>query len=297
MKNFMNRTLLVSVLTLISFFTFGQTDEQGYVDGAWDLKGVTGMNLSQTTLSNWSAGGENAVAGNIYLNGALKRKSGNWLWVNTLVLEYGLSKLETDGTKKTNDNIDFSTQLGYSTNNKLFYTAMGSFKTQFYKGYKYPDKSKIISNFMAPAYSNLSLGIEYRPKANYSVYFSPASAKLTFVQDDYLSGIGAFGVDPGDKFRAEVGTYLKARVEQGVMENVSLISTLDLFTAYDKSFGNIDVNWDVLISMKINKFLSATLNATLKYDDDVKFVDKDGKSQGPKIQFKEILGVGLAYNF
>ncbi len=293
----MKQTLLVSILALISILAFGQADDQGYVDGTWDLKGVTGVNLSQTTLSNWSAGGENSMAGNVYLNGALKRKSGNWLWVNTLVLEYGLSKQKSDGTKKTNDNIDFSTQLGYSTDNKFFYTAMGSFKTQFYKGYNYPDKSKIISNFMAPAYSNLSLGLEYRPKANYSLFFSPASAKLTFVQDDYLSGIGAFGVDPGDKFRAEIGTYLKARVEQGVMENVSLISTLDMFTAYDKSFGNIDINWDVLVSMKINKFLSATLNMTMKYDDNVKFVDEQGKSKGPKVQFKEILGVGLAYNF
>lgn len=293
----MKRIVLIGALALISSFAFGQTDDQGYVDGAWDLKGVVGANMSQTTLSNWSAGGENSMAGNVYLNGALKRKSGNWLWVNTLVLEYGLSKLKSDGTKKTNDNIDFSTQLGYSTNNKLFYTAMGSFKTQFYKGYNYPDKINVISKFMAPAYSNLSLGIEYRPKANYSVYFSPASAKFTFVQDDYLSGLGAFGVDPGDKFKAEAGTYMKARLEQGIMENVSLISTLDLFTAYDKSFGNIDVNWDVLVSMKINKFLSATLNMTMKYDDDVKTLDDQGNKKGPKIQFKEILGVGLAYNF
>lgn len=293
----MKRTLLISVLALTTVFTFAQEDEQGYVDGAWDLKGVTGLNLSQTSLSNWSAGGENSVAGNVYLNGTLKRKSGNWLWMNALVLEYGLAKQESDGTKKTNDNIDFSTQLGYSTNNKLFYTAMGSFKTQFYKGYKYPEKTNIISNFMAPAYSNLSLGLEYRPKANYSVYFSPASAKLTFVEDDYLSSIGAFGVDPGDKFKAEVGAYMKARIEQGVMENVSLISTLDMFTAYDKSFGNVDINWDVLVSMKINKFLSATLNMTLKYDDDVKYIDNQGVSKGPRVQFKEILGVGLAYNF
>lgn len=293
----MKRILLVGVFALTGILCFAQADEQGYVDGAWDLKGVTGLNLSQTSLSNWSAGGENSMAGNLYLNGELKRKSGNWLWVNTLVLEYGISKIESDGTKKTNDNIDFATQLGYSTNNKLFYTVMGSFKTQFYKGYNYPDKSKIISNFMAPAYSNLSVGLEYRPKSNYSIYFSPASAKLTFVQDDYLSGIGAFGVDPGDKFKAEFGAFFKARAEQGIMENVSLISTLDLFTAYDKSFGNVDVNWDVLVSMKINKYLSASLNMTLKYDDDVKSTDKEGRIRGPKVQFKEILGVGLAYNF
>lgn len=297
MKNFMKKILFITVLTLSSVLTFAQKDEEGYVDGAWVLKGVTGVNLSQTSLSNWASGGENAVAGNAYLNGSLMRKSGNWLWANTLVLEYGLSKTESDGMKKTNDNIDFSTQLGYSTNNKLFYTAMGSFKTQFYKGYKYPDKENIISTFMAPAYSNLSLGLEYRPKAAYSIYFSPISGKFTFVQNDYLSDLGAFGVTPGDKFKAELGALMKGRIEQGLMENVNLVSTLELFTAYDKSFGNIDVNWDVLISMKINKYLSATLNTTLKYDDDVKWIDKEGNTKGAKIQFKEILGVGLAYNF
>jgi len=276
---------------------FAQADEQGYVDGEWNLKGVTGLNLSQTVLSNWSAGGENSTAGNVYLNGALKRKSGNWLWVNTLVLEYGISKIKSQGNRKTNDNIDFSTQLGYSVDNKWFYTGMGGFKTQFYKGYNYPDVQTYISNFMAPAYSNLSLGMEYRPNANYSFYMSPSSGKFTFVQDDSLSNAGAFGVTPGDKLRAEFGAYFKARAEQKVMENVSLISTLDLFTAYDKSFGNTDINWDVLISMKINKYLSATLNTTLKYDDDVKTLDGAGNPKGAKIQFKEIFGVGVAYNF
>jgi len=157
-----------SVLVLVVFFCCGalaQADEQGYVEGAWDLNGVTGINLSQTTLVNWSAGGENSMAGNIYLNGSLKHKTGDWLWVNTLVLEYGLSKVESQGNRKTNDNIDFSTQLGYSISDKWFFTGMGSFKTQFYNGYNYPDKDNYISKFMAPAYSNLSLGVEFRPKS------------------------------------------------------------------------------------------------------------------------------------
>ncbi len=65
------------------------------------------------------------------------------------------------------------------------------------------------------------------------------------------------------------------------MENVEVISTVDFFTAYDKSFGNIDINWDVMINMKINKFLSANINTTLKYDDDVKNVKSDGTTEGP----------------
>ena len=114
---------------------------------------------------------------------------------------------------------------------------------------------------------------------------------------DSLCDLGSFGVDPGDHFKIEAGAFLKARAELPVMENVNLITTADFFTPYNKDFGNVDVNWDVLISMKINKVLSATLNMTLKYDNDVKTFNDEGVERGPKVQFKEILGVGLAYNF
>ena len=49
--------------------------------------------------------------------------------------------------------------------------------------------------------------------------------------------------------------------------------------------------------MKVNKYLSASINTTLKYDDDVKITHEDGTIGGPKVQFKEMIGVGLAYNF
>lgn len=274
-----------------------QTDEKGYEDGKWKLSGVTGVNLAQTTLSNWAAGGENSFSGNAYLNGSLLRKSGNWLWQNTLVMEYGVSKNKSQGMRKTIDNFNFSTQLGYTANNIMFYTLMGDLKTQFYKGYNYPDKTYYISNLFAPAYSNISVGLDYRPKSNYSIYFSPVSTKMTFVEDDYLSGIGAFGIKPGNHFRFELGSYLKGRLEQALMENISLVSAVDFFTPYDDQFGNIDISWDILVSMKINKYLSTTLNMTLKYDNDVKTIDGDGNTRGAKVQFKEVLGVGIAYNF
>lgn len=288
-------TLIASTLTLAAI---AQDDDKDKLeDGKWYLKGVTGLNISQTSLSNWSAGGESSFAGNIYLNGSLTRKSGDWLWSNALAVDYGLTRTETLGTQKVTDKLEFTTQLGYSTNDKWYYTVMGDFKTQFYKGYNYPDKSTYISKFMAPAYSNISLGMEFRPNESYSVYLSPVAGKFTFVQDDILSQQGAFGVEPGDKFMAELGVYLKGRMQKKIMENVELISTVDFFTAYDSSFGNVDVNWDLLLSMKINRFLTASINTTLKYDNDVKTVDDEGNARGPKVQFKEMLGIGVAYNF
>ena len=121
------------------------------------------------------------------------------------------------------------------------------------------------------------------------------------MKDGYLSNEGAFGVDPGDRFRAEIRAYIyiKAKAEQKIMENVNVnqIINVDFFTPYDKQFGNVDMNWDVLINMKINKYLNATLNTTLKYDNDVKTINDEGEKRGAKVQFKDILGIGVAYNF
>lgn len=293
----MKHIVLAAALAAGCISAYGQANDQGYEEGKWVLKGITGINMSQTAVSNWSAGGENSFAGNAYLNGSLTHKQGNWLWINTLGLDYGLTKTKSQGVQKTSDKIAFATQLGYKASEKWYYTALADLNTQFYKGYKYPDKSHYISKFFAPAYSNLSLGMDFRPKSNYSLYLSPVTGKLTFVEDDYLSAAGAFGVEPGKRFRAEIGAYVKAKAEQAIMENVNLITSVDFFTPYDKQFGNVDVNWDVLISMKINKYLSATLNTTLKYDNDVKTFDDKGNKHGAKVQFKEVLGVGVAYNF
>ena len=293
----MKRIYIVMLFAALATITYAQTDDKGYQEGAWVLKGVTGLNMSQTAMANWSAGGENSIAGNAYLNASLTHKKGNWLWVTNMVLDYGLSKTKSQGMRKSSDKIGLSTQLGYSTDNVWFYTLMGDLNTQFAKGYDYPDKEHQISNFFAPAYSNIALGMEWRPKSNYSLLLSPVSTKMTFVTDDYLSDLGAFGVDPGDHFKIEGGAFVKARAELPVMENVNLITTADFFAPYSKDFGNIDVNWDVLISMKINKVLSATINTTLKYDNDVKTFDDNGVKKGAKVQFKEVLGIGLAYNF
>ena len=106
---------------LLTLTIVAQGDKDKLEDGKWNLKGVTGLNLSQTAVTNWSAGGENTMAGTAYLNGSLTRKSGNWLWSNALVLEYGLTNTKSLGSRKSSDKIDFTTQLGYSTDNKWYY--------------------------------------------------------------------------------------------------------------------------------------------------------------------------------
>lgn len=273
----------------------GKHDEKQEKD--WELKGISGINFSQTALSNWSMGGESSLSGTAHLNASLTHRSHRWLWQNNLTLEYGLTKTGSSTSQKAGDNIDLTSKLGYSVSNKWYYAGAVDFKSQFYKGKLHPKEGDYTSKFMSPGYLNLSLGIEYRPNDNYSIYFSPVAENMTFVLDNYLSALGYYGVDKGDNLKMEMGAYIKSRVEKDLMENVKMITKIDIFTAYNKSFGNFDIDWSLVINMKINKLLSANINTTLKYDDDVKYIEKNGNEQGPKVQFKETLGIGFSFNF
>ncbi|MDR1516565.1 MAG: DUF3078 domain-containing protein [Dysgonamonadaceae bacterium] len=294
----MRKFFYFSVVLFLSATTLSaqNAEEAAKVEPAWKLSGVTGLNFSQTSLSNWSGGGESALAGNVYLNGSLIYKEDKWAWENNLALDYGLTRNESLGVRKNTDKIDFASKLGYIQNPKLYYTMLFDFKTQFTEGYNYGAMpKKLISNFMAPAYSTFSIGIDYKPNSKFSLYYSPFALRATFNTDKALDGM--FGVDPGKTSKFQMGSYLKTVYTVQLMENVNLVSKADFFTAYDKSFGNVDIDWDVLVTMKINKFLTTSLNTTLRYDDDVAYVDNAGVAHGPRIQFREILGLGVAYNF
>ncbi len=67
---------------------------------------------------------------------------------------------------------------------------------------------------------SLNLGIDHKIGKNLSISFAPAAGKFTFVSDDELSAAGAYGVDPGEKFRAEFGTNLLATLSVPLMEKL-----------------------------------------------------------------------------
>ncbi|MDR2935906.1 MAG: DUF3078 domain-containing protein [Rikenellaceae bacterium] len=296
----MNRRILLIALLLVAGIRAGaQTpDAQTAKDTSyWKLTGITGLNFSQAALVNWSAGGENSMALNVYLNGSLNYARDKWAWDNTLVLEFGETYAEEYDWRKNADKIAFTSKLGYQINKKWYYSLLGDFNSQFAKGYKYPNTDRYISTFMAPAYANVAFGIDYKPNDRFSLFMSPATAHGLFVRDDSLSRAGAFGITPGDRFRLDAGAMAKATLKQTIMTNVDLISALDLFTPYNRGLGNVDVNWEMLFSFKINKALTATLSTTLRYYDKEHFIDGDGMEKGPRIQFKELLGLGVAYRF
>lgn len=287
------------ILTAAIIIAFLGANAQNPQDTTWKYNGVFGINLSQVSLSNWASGGEGSVAFDVLMNYDINYDYKKTMWHNRIELAYGMNKLDNSGTKKTNDKIYISSNYGYKVSNTLYISANGTFNTQFANGYNYPktDASKPISMFMAPAYLSVGTGITWIPKKWFTAVVSPITWRGVFVNDKELSDMGAFGVEKGKKFKSELGANVKLEVKQEIMSNIKLYSRLELFSNYLDKPQNVDVAWDVQISMQINKWVSANLSTNLLYDDNTKSFDKDGKMTGPKVQFKEVLGVGVQIQF
>lgn len=293
-----------SLLALTVGQVVAQTDSAPTETPSWKISGVSGLNLSQTSLTNWAAGGENSVAWNLYLNASANYKKDSWSWDNALITDFGKTFTTSNKWLKSIDKLNFSTKIGRSLSKHWSVSALGDFLTQFARGYAAENnpniagnKDKYISTILAPGYLTLAVGADYKPNDDFSLLLAPVTGKMTFVLDNRLSTAGAFGVKPGNKTLAEIGALAVANYKRKLAENINLVTKLTLFTPYNESFGNIDINWDMMIAFKINKFLTTTLTTNLVYDDDIKTVDLQGNKRGAKVQFREVLGLGLAYSF
>ena len=272
----------------------------------WKKGGDFSVSFSEVSFSNWAAGGKNSVSGvgvfNSFANYAKERMS----WDNTLNFGYGLMKEQQRTLIKSEDKFEINTKLGYkmTETGKWFFSGLANFRTQFADGFNYSNVNQPvrISSLLAPAYLTMATGFDYKPNDRFSMFVSPLSGKFTFVADDALSAIGSFGVDPGKKFRAELGATVKSELKMKVVKNVDAVTNLTLFSNYLKNPQNIDVNWDFRLNMKVNEYLSANFVTNLIYDDDILIpLDRnddgiiDGK--GRRIQLKQMFGAGLSVKF
>lgn len=281
--------------------------------GPWKLKAIYGLNGSQTSFKNWNAGGQNNVSALGFVSAQAKYNKGELKWDNDLNLAIGglqyTSQELTERQRrfqKTDDRLEASSNFGYRISKPYYLSFNNGFRTQFLDGFNYPNDSVKVSGFMAPGYLNMGFGLDYTRNDNFTLYFSPLTAKMTWVQDQRLADKGAFGVQkatydnlgvlltPGKMFRGEFGSYFKMKYNKNLAKNIDLKTKLELFSNYRNNPQNIDVNAEVLWSFKVNSWFQASLQWLLVYDDDIEITDSDG-NVGPRTQFKSVLGIGISY--
>lgn len=284
----------------------------------WKKKNRVSMNLNEVAFVNWNAGGINSIAvltaAHFERNYAFRYIQ----WTNSLDFRFGLNVREGEGVRKTDDALRLSSTFGYrsDTISKWYTSGKLNFNTQLANGYKYPNAENPISRFMSPGYLFLGVGTSYIDEdKKINLYISPLTQKATFVLDRGLANQGAFGVQKavldengqvlsaGKNTFMELGFLVTHSWEKEVFENVNMQSRLSLYSDYLNSFGNIDIDWELNFNLKVNQFISANIGTHLIYDDDIKF-DSQRAANGtiisegiPKTQFKQLLGLGVVYEF
>ena len=154
--------------------------------------------------------------------------------------------------------IDFNTKFGWQFHKAWYLTASAGFKSQFAFGRAYDGTEAadpIISKFLSPSYTDISVGIDWKPNSIFSLYLSPVAGKIT------TAYVGSAVEDANPGLRQQMqekyatwaystvenadGTYDKiyknAKAELGLSfkgginytyKDLKIITTLGLFTPY-----------------------------------------------------------------
>ena len=307
----------------------------------WKTSLQTKLDLGQTSLTNWAAGGYNTVSLKTFIDANANYSKGEMFWNNRLQLDYGfLYSADKPILQKTDDRIYLESKWGYTATKNLYYSAEFSFRSQFSNTYDYPTPSRTLaageeytkqewkdarvlkSGLFSPAYTNLALGLDYKPLKWLSVNFAPVTGGFVIVDNpllrssysqplkkEYVNAAALPTLDDGTTIdgnvykaaKFEFGAQLKVDFKVNVNDNFAFSSQVVLFSDYLDKPQNLRVNWDNRIDWKIAKFFSFTIMTNLIYDDDIIIQTQDdikaGRAGKQRVQFKESLSFGFVYTF
>lgn len=263
----------------------------------WRKGGLYGINISQGSLSNWAAGGDNfSLSVNSLLSLYAFHKKDKHSWDNTFDFNIGYVNTTSLGSRKNDDRFDLLSKYGYALNPKLNLSGLMSLRSQLFKGYTYPDNMKTFSSaFMAPGYLLTSIGLDYKPAKNLSIFFSPVTARWVFVRDTALANKGLYGVTPGKKSNLEFGAFASINYLKEFNKFITYKSRLDLFSNYKHNPQNIDLFMSNILNAKLGKVLSVSWSLDFIYDDDVRLFGKNQRSAA--LQVKSLIGIGFLLKF
>ena len=267
----------------------------------WKLFGIGTIGFTQTSLTNWAKGGESSMSLLLIEKYIVNYSKKNFKWENLAEFRLGIFSSESKGLEKNDDKIEIQSRAGLSAFKKWYYSLETNFRTQMARGYMYPDKSKPISAFMAPGYLTFSLGMDYKPNKNFSLFLSPLTSKSTFVKDTVLINPANFGLENGKKSLWEPGAIVKVNWHYPIMENIIYDTRAEIFNNYRYTFQKFNVDWEQSLVLQVTQHINSRIMTQLIYDYNVKFPITDANgiqvAQQAKWQFKELLTIGFNYKF
>ena len=296
----------MSKLTFNIFFLFlilnvlsqEKAVESSNVKNNWTKSGNFTFLGNQSSYSYWTAGGQTSISGTIKIDYDFNFENNGWNWDTKVITAYGLNSIGgSKYLKKTDDKFEINSLLGKKFTNNLIgnwsYSSFINFKTQWTKGYRYRKNSNgeeersELTRFFSPAYLQIGVGLYWRKSKDLWVNFAPVTGRLIIVNkfftENLQEGKQYFGVNKGSNSRFELGASLRSYYKFELIENVEISNRLSLYSDYLENSGNIDLDYTINTSMKINKYLTTNFIIQFIYDD----------NSIKRLQVREVMGIGL----
>ena len=315
------RRILLSTIMIIAGVNAFAQDDNTAEESNWKELVTLDFGFTNTSLSNWAAGGYNTVQFNFGFDVKADYAKDLTSWNNRLQLQYGflVSGDKPGIAQKTNDLVYLESKWGYNLaeGSKWRYTASYDFRSQFTDSYKYGNPKEGIvdpkkaddyirtlqSGLFSPAYTNIALGIEWKPCDHFDMNFAPLTGGFTICSIPELRkqyGMELKDENIPDVFRSarfQFGAQLKANADFSIKDNFKFETQLVLFSDYLNHPKNLRVNWDNKISWQLTKLFKIAFNSWMIYDPIVLIPDSAHPEGIQKVQWKEYLAFTVTYSF
>lgn len=251
----------------------------------WSVNGRLAFVFNQASFTNWTAGGENNIAGNINVNYDFNYRSKQWKWDNKVIASYGSTHISNQGYRKTDDRFEYNSVLALNSKKSWYFSFFTNFISQFTRGFDYSKNPKVeVSSVLSPAYLSFGPGILWRKNENMRVNIAPATSRFTFVSRPFS---GMYGVPEGKTSIYGLGFNMSAFLKFKLMKDVVMENIIALYSDYLDNPQNIDVNHQMNFYVTINEYLSTNLTLHIISD----------TNASSRVQFRQLFGLGIKYTF
>ena len=277
----------------------------------WTNSAEFTLGFNQTGLFRWAAGGYNTLTLNAGLDVKANYQKDLLSWTNRLQLQYGFlwSADKENLLQKSNDLMYLESKLAYKTaeGSDWDWTASFDFRSQFtdsYDKYVQDEDGKwsgtLKSGLFSPAYTNIALGLEWKPNDWFDVNLAPLTGGYTIcsiesLRKTYGMKLKDPDADPlvGANYRShlfQIGAQIKVNLMASINDKFKYETQLVVFTDYlSHPFRDNRVNWDNKIAWQAAKHFKIGLDTWLIYDP---IVVIDGLQ---RVQFKEFFSINFTY--
>jgi hypothetical protein len=278
----------VGLLSYDDLDTKRKIDKPKAVKSPWHFSGSEYLQLTQAYLNNWVKGGESSVNLSSDLRFKAIYKNNKHEWESSGIHKIGILTSGETGRRLSEDLVDLSSKYGLKAANNWYYSFLTTFKTQLFYGYAASDtkKEKPLSGFLSPAYMQFIVGMDYK-RDGLSILLSPLTSIVTVVNDTAKIDQTRFKIPANKKSTSMNGFSITTNWKKNFTREISYTTRMELFYQYQAKDGQKRFDWENILDLKVNRYLSTRVLLQLRYFD----------NESDKFQIRENINIAFKYSF